>query len=203
MSTSSSPRSGRGTSRSGLHPGLHQCTRLLLRARRGGAAEAGLPGPADEGVLADMVDQVFHLAAAVARGIPDLLADLTDALAFPGHFARGEVPVGMAGHAAGLEIGALVAGVATHRFEPMAVGAARHRRLMKAGIVALVRSVAGGMAVGAARMRQHFSELGENRGRALFGVGNACEAFGRGEAVARRVDGGIACAKTGGRTGGF
>src|SRR3954464_811166 len=102
-----------------------------------------------------MVDQVFHLASAIARGIPDLLADLADGLALPGHLARGEVPVGMAGHAAGLEIGLLVAGVAAHRLEPMAVSAARDRRLMQAGTVALVRPVAGRMTVGAARMRQH------------------------------------------------
>src|SRR3954452_10236812 len=127
----------RRASRSGLHPRLDKRAGLLLRARHGRAAEAGLPGPADEGVLADMVDQVFHLAPAIARRIPDLLADLADGLALPGHLARGEMPFGMAGHAARLEIGLLVAGVAAHPLEPMAVCAARHRRLMQADIVAL------------------------------------------------------------------
>src|SRR4051794_41669032 len=88
-----------------------------------------------------MVDQVFHLASAIARGIPDLLADLADGLALPGHLARGEMPVGMAGHAAGLEIGLLVAGVAAHRLEAVAVSAARDRRLMQAGHLAPVGAV--------------------------------------------------------------
>src|SRR3954469_16697878 len=134
-----------------------------------------------------MVDQVFHLASAIARGIPDLLADLADGLALPGHLARGEVPVGMAGHAAGLEIGLLVAGVAAHRLEPMAVSAARDRRLMQAGTVALVRAVAGRMAIGAARMRQHLAELGEDCGRTLLGVADRSKALGRGEGVACRL----------------
>lgn len=59
---------GSRTRRPGLHPGFDQRAGLLLRARHGCTAEAGLPGPADEGVLAGMVDQVFHLAPAIARG---------------------------------------------------------------------------------------------------------------------------------------
>src|SRR5262249_17842256 len=157
------------------HPGFDQCTRLRLRAGHGRAAEAGLPGPADERVLADMVDQLFDLAAAIARGIPDLLADLADRLALPGHLARGEVPCGMARNAARFEIGVLVARVTAHRLQAMAVGAARDRRLMELRIVALPRAVAGGMAVGAARMRQHLAELGEDRGRSLLGIGNVRE----------------------------
>src|SRR4051794_41933671 len=117
-----------------------------------------------------MVDQVFHLASAIARGIPDLLADLADGLALPGHLARGEVPVGMAGHAAGLKIGLLVAGVAAHRLEPMAVSAARDRRLMQAGTVAPGGAVAGRVAVGAARVRPHPSALSEDCGRTPFRV---------------------------------
>src|SRR3954451_5741675 len=98
-----------------------------------------------------MVDQVFHLAPTIARGIPDLLADLAEGFAFPRHLARGQMPVGMTGHTTGLEIGLLVAAVAAHRLKPMAVSATRDRRLMQAGIVALVRPVAGRMTIGTAR----------------------------------------------------
>ena len=67
----------------------------------------GRPGPADQRILADMVDQILELAAAVARGILDLRADLGNGLALPRHFARREMPFRMTGHAAGIEIGIL------------------------------------------------------------------------------------------------
>jgi hypothetical protein len=90
---------------------------LGLRAGRGGAAVAWIPGPADQRVLADMVDQVFGLAAAIARGIPELNADLGQRLAFPGHFTRREMPFMMARHPVGIEI-ARSARVANQAFSP-------------------------------------------------------------------------------------
>src|SRR5213080_4900333 len=96
-----STRSRRRARSPGLHPGFNQRAGLLLRARHGCAAEDGLPGPADEGVLADMVDQVIRFAPAIACGVFDLRADLADGLTLPGHVAWGKVPVGMAGHAPG------------------------------------------------------------------------------------------------------
>ena len=68
----------------------------------------------------------------------------------------------LAWHPAGIEIGVLVADRATHGRQPMTVGTALHRRLVKAALFALARVVAGRMAVHAARIRQHFSELDEH-----------------------------------------
>jgi hypothetical protein len=45
----------------------------------------------------------------------------------------------------------------------MTVGTALHRRLVEAALFALLRVVAGWMAVHTARIRQHFSELDEHR----------------------------------------
>src|SRR3954464_4107904 len=91
-----------------LYPGFDQRASLLLRARSGGASIAGRPGPADQRVLADVLDEVFWLAAAIARGVFDLNANLADSLAFPRHFAWREMPFRMARHAARIEVRFLV-----------------------------------------------------------------------------------------------
>jgi hypothetical protein len=65
----------------------------------------------------------------------------------------------------------------------MTVGAALDRRLMQPALVALARAVAGGMAVDAARIGQHFSEFGKDGGRPCVGIGNRGEAFRRGQRV--------------------
>ena len=53
--------------------------------------------------------EVFRLAAAVARRIFDLRADLGERLALPGHRTWCEVPFVMARHAAGIEVRGAVA----------------------------------------------------------------------------------------------
>src|SRR5258705_11395078 len=103
------------TNCAGFHPGFDQRASLLLRARSGGASIAGRPGPADQRVLANVVDEVFGLAAAIARGIFDLNADLADGLALPRHFARREMPFRMTRHAAGIEVRILVTDRTAHR----------------------------------------------------------------------------------------
>jgi hypothetical protein len=45
----------------------------------------------------------------------------------------------------------------------MTIGTALHRRLVEPTLFALARAIAGWMAVHAARIRQHFSELDEHR----------------------------------------
>src|SRR5262245_55951231 len=80
--------------RPGFHPRLDELARLLLRARGGLTTKPGRPGPADQTVDSDVMHERFQRPAAVALGILDLRADLTKRLAFPGHFARCEVPVG-------------------------------------------------------------------------------------------------------------
>src|ERR1700757_128184 len=61
------------TDRTGLHPGVKECARLRLRAGRGLAVSSRSPGPADQRILAHVMDDVFEGAAAVAGRIFDLL----------------------------------------------------------------------------------------------------------------------------------
>src|SRR5690348_2772117 len=105
----------RRTSRAALRPCFDERARLLLRARHRRTAEARLPRPADQRVLADVVDQLFDFAAAIAGRVLDLGADLGERLAFPTHLPWREVPFRVARYAARLEIGVAVTGLAPHR----------------------------------------------------------------------------------------
>jgi hypothetical protein len=118
--------------RAGLHPGVEQRTCLHLRARRGAAIAAGRPGPTNQVIVADMMHDLVRRAAAVARRIFDLRANLPDRLAFPCHVTRREMPGGIARHARRFEICPLMANLAAHRWQPKAVCAALDRRLMQA-----------------------------------------------------------------------
>src|ERR1700722_3671361 len=177
------------TYRAGLHPRIDKCAGLLLRTGCGMAAKSGRPGPADQGVAADMMAEIFQRAAAVAVAIFDLYANLAERLALPHHLPWREMPVRMSGHA--IEIGALVADRAAHRGEAMPVHAARDRRLMQPALVALARTVPGRMAIDAARMGQHFSELDEIRHRSLIRRGDRREAVRRRKLVRRRLGDGV------------
>src|SRR5882762_9767949 len=147
----------RGTGRAGFHPGLDQGAGLLLRAGHGAAASAGSPGPANQRIFADMMDEFLELASTVTCGILELRADFGNRLALPRHFARCEVPLRMARHAAGFEVRMLVATRAAHRWKTMTVRAARDRRLVQPALVALPRSIGCGMAIRAARMGQYLA----------------------------------------------
>src|SRR5579872_3670256 len=151
---------------SGARPRGDQRTRDLLGPGRRLTAEAGCPGPADQRVGADVVDEVVQRTSAVALAILDLRADLTERLALPRHLARRDVPLRVAGHAARLEVGALVADRTTHGNGSKPVRAALDRRLVQSGGIALARRIARRMAVGATRVSQHLAELGEHRHRA-------------------------------------
>ena len=115
--------------------------------------------------------------AAWARGegnaVFNLLADLPERAAFPCHRQRREVPFRMAGHMRRIEVCRSVAGVARKRRSAVAVGAAHDQRLMRPALIGLVRTVAGGMAVHAARMLQHLAGLLKQRNRAGLPIGNA------------------------------
>ncbi len=80
---------------------------------------------------------------------------------------------------------------ATHGIKTHPVGTAEHWRLVRAHLVALAGTVAGGVAVEAARARQNLSQLGENRRRALGLVGDQREALRRGKCVRGRAGHGI------------
>ena len=93
------------------------------------------------------------------------------------------MPFRMARHAAGLEIRLLMADRTTHGLETVTVRTARDRRLMQPAQIALTRTVAGRMAIDAARMGEHLAEFGEDRRRPRLGVADRCKAFRRCELV--------------------
>ena len=57
----------------------------------------------------------------------------------------------------------------------MPIGAARDRRLMQPAEIALPRTIAGRMAVGAARMGQHLAKFGEHRRLSGIRIGNEAQ----------------------------
>src|SRR5690242_4553713 len=95
--------------RAGLLPGVKQRARSRLRAGRWPAIPSGSPGPADQMILTDVMHDILERTAAIARGIFDLLTDLSERLALPAHLMRREMPARIARHAGGFEIGRLVA----------------------------------------------------------------------------------------------
>src|ERR1700722_8915810 len=159
----------------GSYPGLDERAGLLLRSWSRRAAAPRRPGPTDQVVGADMLDQRLQRPVAVARTILDLSADLAELLALPTHVARREVPDRIAGNAGGLEIGGLVTDRTAHGREAESVRAALDRRLMEPHHIPLARAVAGGMAIHAARVGQHFAEFAEKRRRPCCRVRGRCE----------------------------
>jgi hypothetical protein len=73
------------------------------------------------------------------------------------------MPIRVSRHAPRIEVGLLVAVRTTHGRQALTVGTALDRRLVRTALFSLARAIAGRMAVDAARMRQHLSELGEYR----------------------------------------
>jgi hypothetical protein len=126
------------------------------------------------------MDKVFDCAAAVARRVLELGADLCERLAFPRHLARRQMPFRVARHAAGIEVGIAVTNRTTHRLGAMPVRTARDGRLVQLALIGLARAISGGMTIHAAGIRQHPAELGEYRRRPRLGVGD------RGKTVRRR-----------------
>src|ERR1700751_8734 len=126
------------TDRAGLHPGVKEGARLRLHAGRGLAVSSRSPGPADQRILAHVMDDVFEGAAAIAGRIFDLLTNLRQRLALPTHLMRRQTPAWIARHSGAFD-----------------------RRLMQTPDVALARAIAGGMAVHTARVGQHFAGFSE------------------------------------------
>src|SRR6195256_5142856 len=151
--------------RPGFPPRLDERARFLLRAGSRSPAVSGRPSPTDQMVLADMLNERVDRPVSIARGILDLGADLAERLAFPCHFTRGEMPDRVARHAGRVEVGALMADWTAQGREPKAIGSTLDRRLVEPAHVALARTVAGGVTVQTARMRQHLAQLCEYRRR--------------------------------------
>src|SRR5258705_1371783 len=177
----------RGTGSSGFHPGLNQRTGLLLRTRRGAAAGTGDPGPADQGIFADVMDKIFDLASAIAGRVFELRANFGNRLALPRHLKRRKMPFRMARHTAGVEVRVLMADRTAHRRETVAVRAAGDRWLVQPAFVALPWTITGRVAVGATRMGQHLAKFGEHGRRARVRIGDRCKAL---RACQRRRRGG-------------
>jgi len=134
---------------------------LRLRTRSGLTAGTRRPGPTYQMIGADMVHNLIERAAAIARGILDLRAYLPDRLAFPGHFARRQVPNRIAGHAAGIDIRLLMTNRTAQRRKSETVFTANDRRLMRAAEIALARAIACGMTIRAARMSKDLGGFGK------------------------------------------
>src|SRR5262245_63005992 len=93
------------------------------------------------------------------------------------------MPIRVSRHARGIEVGLLVAAGTTHCRQAMTIRAPCDRRLVPTALFSLAWVVAGWMAVDAARMRQHFSELREHCRGSRRCVGDRREALGCREAV--------------------
>src|SRR5690606_26919403 len=107
--------------RPGINPGFDQFAELLLRAGRRLAAFSGRPTPPDQRIFGHVVDEFSHGFSAVARGVLDLLTDLTERLAEPRHLDRRQVPLRMSGHLAGVEVCLAMACRAPHADGPHAI----------------------------------------------------------------------------------
>src|SRR5260370_16290741 len=93
----------------GVGPCAHDLPESRLRPRCGRPGSSGRPGPADKRVLSEMVNETRHVAAAVTRPVPDLLADLAQGAALPCHGSRRQVPFGMARNMRRLDVAPAVA----------------------------------------------------------------------------------------------
>src|SRR5206468_7596596 len=96
-----------------------------------------------------------HVEPAVARRVLDLLADLTERLAGPGHRRRREMPLRMAGHARLRIVRRVMAGIARQARRAMAIGTAHHERHMRRHAIGLRGPLAYRMAVETAWVLQH------------------------------------------------
>jgi hypothetical protein len=101
--------------------------------------------------------------------------------------ARDAIPDGW--RAAGIEIRILMADGAAHCRKAMAIRSAHDRRLVQPALVALSRTLARRMAVGATRMGQHFAEFGEHGRRPRFYIRNRRKAVGACKRMRRGLGG--------------
>src|SRR6266850_8337172 len=93
-------------------PGTHDLTENSLRARGGRPPASRCPRPPDKRVLTEVMQEVRHSATAIALAVFDLLADLPERAAFPGHRYRREVPFRMSGNVRRIEVRRSMARVA-------------------------------------------------------------------------------------------
>ncbi len=90
-----------------------------------------------------MLDELLHRLAAVASRVLDLLADVGQRLAFPGHLDGRDVPQRMSRDLAGIEVSRTMAGCAAHANGTETILATDNERLVRMAVVTLIGPVAG------------------------------------------------------------
>src|SRR5262249_46976808 len=143
--------------------------------------------PADQMVLADMLNERVQRTVSIARGVFDLGTDLAERFAFPCHFKWSEMPARVARHAGGIEVGLQVADGTTQGREAKSISSSLNWRLVQPPHVTLTRTIAGGVAIDTAWVRQHLGQFREYRRRAGCWVADRCKAFDARKAIRRAV----------------
>src|SRR5271169_854503 len=98
------------------------------------------------------------------------------------------MPMRVAGNAAGIEVGLLVTNRTAHGRQAKTVRAPLDRRLVGPAQFTLAWPVTGRMTVDAARIGQHFAELGEERRRPCRDVVDRSKALRCCEAIRTAVE---------------
>jgi len=92
-----------GTGGAGLQPGANELAKLFLRSGRwlpDIRVPRAAPSPSRRDCPGVVVQELPGALAAVTPGVFDLLTNLGKRLAFPSHFTRGQMPLGMSGQRA-------------------------------------------------------------------------------------------------------
>ena len=145
----------------GLKPGVKELAEPLLIARRRLEMSGRTPPVGHEGIVGHVLTEFRQGLPAVALPVFDLIANLSQRLAFPGHLRWRQVPTRMAWHIA--EIFGVVTGDAHHPGRPHPARAPHHQRLMQRAILTLERTFGAGMAVDATRVLDDLADFGEQR----------------------------------------
>src|SRR6266478_488533 len=147
---------------SAVNPDFHLRDGVCAGERRESAPRAGVPAPADQLVGRNVFEQLRERAAAGLLGIFELAAQLGRRAPEEHHFVlrRGERPLWISRRQIGPgQIRGLVAGVAAHAVDAVAIFAALHILQMDMAVVALQGRVPGGVAVLATRRSKNSVEL--------------------------------------------
>src|SRR5271156_1322052 len=137
-----------------IDPLLHGRDKIRAIERRGGAAIAGIPAPADQFVVRNVFHYLRQRTIAVFGRVFELAAELAGRLASNNHlhFGRRQRPFRISRrHIRAGKIRVLVAGVALHAVQAFAVGSAFYILNMDVTVVALQRSITRRMTILAAR----------------------------------------------------
>jgi hypothetical protein len=145
-----------------IDPSPHLLCSFLPRKRRQGPSVSGIPSPTYKVIVSDVIVELCQSAVAVLFGVFNLATEIGSGTSDKNHlvFWSGERPFGISGrHVFAGEICGLVASVATHGADAVAVFAALYILHVDVTVIALERSVASGMAVLTPRRSKDFVDL--------------------------------------------